>query len=38
MAVTLTVQNSATYIQTILKNQSIFVNNFEPGMTAGNIV
>lgn len=38
MAVTLTIQNSVTYVQTILKNQTLFVNNFEPGMTAGNIV
>jgi hypothetical protein len=38
MAVSISLQNSIVYVQTILKNQSLFVNNQEPALTTGNIV
>ena len=38
MATTLTIMNSIVYVQTLLKNQRLSVNNLEPGLTMGNIV
>lgn len=36
--VNVSIQNSITYVQTILKNQRLWVNNQEPGLTTANIV
>lgn len=36
--VNISVQNSITYVQTILKNQRLWVNNLEPGITTANII
>lgn len=36
--VSLSLQNSLTYVQTILKNQRLNVSNLEPGLTMGNTV
>jgi len=38
MASTLTLQNAVNFATPILKNQPIAVSNWEPGLTAGNIV
>jgi hypothetical protein len=38
MASTLTIQNAVNFATPILKNQPIAVSNWEPGLTAGNIV
>ncbi len=34
----LTVQDSATFVQTLMKNQPLNVNNYQPGLMAANIV
>jgi len=38
MAVTLSVQNSLTYVQSLIDNQRLNVNNMEPGVTMANTV
>ena len=38
MSITLSVRNSLTYVQTLIDNQRLNVNNDEPGVTMANIV
>jgi hypothetical protein len=38
MATTLTIQNSINFVQPILKNTPLMVSNFEPALTAANII